>query len=147
MGRELHQKYAPQLLKLCTDLGGYYIKLGQTVCGLGILPEEYEEELSVLLDSCPTKPFSTIKSVIEKDLGKPINEIYESFEEKPIGSGSIGQVHRATPKDGRKVIVKVQYPGVENYFRMDFKTILLLLEPNYAGNEKMKDIMEGISPC
>ena len=144
--RELHQKYAPELLKLCTDLGGYYIKLGQTVCGLGLLPEEYEEELSVLLDNCPTKPFSIIKSVIEKDLGKPLNEIYESFEENPIGSGSIGQVHRATLKDGRKVIVKVQYPDVENYFRMDFKTInaFIQLDPNYAGNEKMKDIMEGI---
>ena len=51
--KSLHKKHAPELLKLCTELGGYYIKLGQTLCGMGILPEEYENELSNLLTIAP----------------------------------------------------------------------------------------------
>ena len=66
---------------------------------MGILPEEYENELSNLLDNCPTKPVSVIQSVIESEFGKNLNEIFSDFDEVPIGSGSIGQVHRAILKE------------------------------------------------
>ena len=56
---------------------------------MGILPsEEYENELSNLLDNCPTKPVSVIQSVIESEFGKDLNEIFSDFDETPIGSGS-----------------------------------------------------------
>ena len=135
-----------RLLKLCTDLGGYYIKLGQTLCGMGILPDEYESELSNLLDNCPTKPISVIQSVIENEFGKDLHEIFSEFEEVPIGSGSIGQVHRATLKEGdRKVIVKVQYPDVEKYFRLDFQTMKFLMELDDSYGDKIGEVLEGIA--
>ena len=144
--KSLHKKYAPELLKLCTDLGGYYIKLGQTLCGMGILPEEYENELSNLLDNCPTKPIAVIQSVIENEFGKDIKDIFSEFEEEPVGSGSIGQVHRAILKDGGdKVIVKVQYPEVEKYFRLDFQTMKFLLELDDSYGDKIGEVLEGIA--
>lgn len=72
-----------------------------------------------------------VRSIVEKDLGRPLDEVFVYFDPVPIGAASIGQVHRATLKtpvevEGellRDVVVKVQYPGVESTFRIDMKTI------------------------
>ena len=58
-----------------------------------------------LLDGVPSKPMEVMRPIIEADLGKPMSEIFSSFEEEPIGAASIGQVHRATLKNGTKVRV------------------------------------------
>lgn len=71
----------------------------------------------------PPRDFPTIKKIVEDELGKPIGEIFKSFDEDAIAAASIGQVHLATLKDGAKVVVKVQYPEVEEFFENDLACI------------------------
>jgi len=84
--------------------------------------------MAPLQDSCPARPFEVVKSIIEEDFEKDLYKLFNSFEERPIGAASIGQVHRATLKDGTRVVVKIMYPGVEDVFRGDVRTIKMFCE-------------------
>ena len=87
-----------------TAASRYYIKAAQMMCGIGILPEAYEDELKILLDAVPHRDTALIKGIIEKELGAAVGDIFSSFRDTPIGAASIGQVHLATLKDsGRPV--------------------------------------------
>eukprot|EP00928_Gymnodinium_smaydae_P030375 TRINITY_DN22618_c0_g1_i1.p1 TRINITY_DN22618_c0_g1~~TRINITY_DN22618_c0_g1_i1.p1 ORF type:complete len:555 (-),score=73.48 TRINITY_DN22618_c0_g1_i1:88-1752(-) len=121
--QELHKRWAPDALRYCLELGGYYVKLGQMFCGMGLLPAAYEEEFQCLLDSVPPKPFHVVKHTLELEFGKPLEQIFESLEENAVAAASIGQVHLAKLKDGQDVVVKIQYPEVEKFFHMDFQVM------------------------
>ncbi len=111
------------------ELGATFIKLGQILSTRpDLLPEEYIQELSKLQDKIPPCPFSEIKRQIENELGERLENIFLEFEETPIASASIGQVHKAVLKDGRKVAVKVQKPGVEKQIREDLEIIGEIVE-------------------
>jgi len=92
-------------------------------------PLIWQETMAPLQDECPVRPFEVVKSIIESEYGKSINEVFATFEETPLGAASIGQVHRATlNKDGSNVVVKVMYPGVEDVFRGDVRTIKMFCQ-------------------
>eukprot|EP00039_Didymoeca_costata_P020571 m.341702 g.341702 ORF g.341702 m.341702 type:complete len:594 (-) comp20389_c0_seq1:70-1851(-) len=116
----LHEKWAPQMKDVFLDLRGFYLKHGQVMASnIGdLFPKRWRDEMQPLLDAVPPVKFDVIKDVIESDIGS-VSELFSHIEETPIGSASIGQVHRAVLHDGRKVIVKVQYPDVEPHFRGD----------------------------
>ena len=120
---KLHEKWAPEMLRIVLSQRGYYIKAAQMMCGVGILPDAYDESLKVLLDDVPPRDTKLIRSIVEKELAIPIEEVFSTFENKPIGAASIGQVHLATLKNGHRCVVKVQYPEVEGFFRLDLETI------------------------
>jgi hypothetical protein len=123
----LHTVYAPETLRIVLEMKGYYIKAAQMMCGVGMLPGAFEDELKVLLDDVPPRPTALIKSIIEEELGSRVDEVFETFRDEPIGCASIGQVHLATLKgSAQKVVVKVQYPEVEAFFRLDLLTIKFL---------------------
>mmetsp|Transcript_31701 Transcript_31701/g.94855 ORF Transcript_31701/g.94855 Transcript_31701/m.94855 type:complete len:432 (-) Transcript_31701:116-1411(-) len=84
--------------------------------------------MSVLQDECPSKDFSVVKFIVESDYGKPLEDVFLSFEQAPIGAASIGQVHRAVLIDGSHVVVKVMYPEVERLFRGDVRTIKMFAQ-------------------
>ncbi|CAB9515577.1 OF BC1 COMPLEX KINASE 8, chloroplastic [Seminavis robusta] len=125
--RRLHEKHAPLALQHVLSLGGYYVKCAQMFCGMNLLPVAYEKEFSCLLDSVPAKhSFATIQSIIENELGGKLQDHFAEFDETPIAAASIGQVHCAKVRDKssgdevlKSVVVKVQYPEVEKYFKMD----------------------------
>jgi ubiquinone biosynthesis protein len=98
------------------DLGPSFIKLGQIVSTRGdVLPADLVAELKKLQDEVPPVPFAEIKAAIETSLGASLADVYVSFDEKPLATASIGQVHRAvlaTPDGNKDVVVKVQRPGV-----------------------------------
>jgi ubiquinone biosynthesis protein len=102
------------------ELGPTFIKLGQILSTRpDLLPSEYIEELSKLLDAAPPVPASEILAELEKELGAPAQDLFAHFEAEPIASASIGQAHRATLKNGETVIVKIQRPGIERVIEAD----------------------------
>ena len=101
-------------------LGPTYIKLGQIISsGEGIFPEELVEEFRLLRDRVPPEPFATVRRTIEEDLGRPLAEVFVSFDRVPIASASIAQVHAATLRTGERVVVKVQRRTVASLVRLD----------------------------
>ncbi|RLG14137.1 MAG: AarF/ABC1/UbiB kinase family protein [Candidatus Nanohalarchaeota archaeon] len=106
------------------ELGPTFIKFGQILSTRpDLIPMEYAEELKKLQDCVPKRAYSTIKDVIEEETGKEIHTIFPYFEENPIASASIGQVHIAKLKNGKKVIVKVQKPDIENVIEYDISIL------------------------
>lgn len=94
-------------------LGPIYVKLGQLVAsGEALFPERYSEEFRTLLDRVPPFDFAHVAATIERELGAPIEHLYEHFEPRSMAAASIAQVHAARLPDGREVVVKVQRPGI-----------------------------------
>lgn len=104
-------------------IGPAAIKLGQTLATRpDLVGEEAARNLLMLQDRLPPVPFSEVRPVIETALGRPLEALYASFDEEPIGSASVAQVYRATTIEGRKVAVKVLRPGVREKFARDIDT-------------------------
>jgi aarF domain-containing kinase len=120
----LHQKYAARVHGIMTDMGGFYFKTGQLLSTRDdFVPPEYLSFFKQLQDAAPPRPFEHVKSVIERELGREMRAVFKEFEETACGAASIGQVHRAVLRNGLEVAVKVMYPGVEQMFRSDLKTV------------------------
>jgi predicted unusual protein kinase regulating ubiquinone biosynthesis (AarF/ABC1/UbiB family) len=124
---------AKQIVAVLGTMKGAAMKLGQVMSFLdvGLVAEEhrdeFQRELAKLRDAAPTVSFKQMKRVIEEDLEQPISDVFASFEEEPIAAASIGQVYRATLKDGREVAVKVQYPGVAGAVRADMQNLDMIM--------------------
>ena len=107
---------AERIRLVLQDLGPSFIKLGQIASTRNdLLPPDVIAELKKLQDDVPPVPFDEIRKVVETSLGASIESVYVSFDEKPLATASIGQVHRAviaTPEGNEQVVVKVQRPGV-----------------------------------
>jgi predicted unusual protein kinase regulating ubiquinone biosynthesis (AarF/ABC1/UbiB family) len=126
---EHRTKRAEQLVGQLLDLGPTFIKIGQALSTRGdLLPLEYIRALSKLQDSVP--PFSSTAAIdiIEADLQQPIDVLYAEFDPIPLAAASLGQVHRARLHSGEEVAVKVQRPGLEGLFDLDFKALLQLVQ-------------------
>jgi len=122
---ELDKKRAGPVVERLGELQGMYTKYGQTAAGLNnTFSDTWIKEFQKLEDKVPPRPTSVVIKTIEEETGKKLSETFSSFDAKPLGSASIGQVHRATlKKDGSTVAVKVQYPESESTFRTDMKSI------------------------
>jgi ubiquinone biosynthesis protein len=107
--------------------GGGFVKLGQLLAmRYDLLSPAYQIELSRLLDSMPPVPFVRIRRIIERDLGRPIEQLFASIEPEPLGTASIAQAHGAILQGGERVVVKVRRPNVEHEFTVDFFNLLLV---------------------
>ena len=124
---------AKQIVAVLGTMKGAAMKLGQVMSFLdvGLVAEqhrdEFQHELAKLRDAAPTVSFKQMRRVIEDDLEAPITEVFDSFVEEPIAAASIGQVYKASLKDGREVAVKVQYPGVASAVRADLQNLDMLM--------------------
>ncbi|XP_010536650.1 PREDICTED: uncharacterized protein LOC104811604 [Tarenaya hassleriana] len=119
-----HEFAAEKIYAMCSDLGGFFLKVAQIVGKPDLAPAAWVRKLVTLCDQAPATPFHDIQVVLEKELGQSIGETFESFDENPIGSASIAQVHRARLKgDKSDVAVKVQHPGVEKLMMTDIRNL------------------------
>ena len=112
------------VVSILQDLGPTYVKIGQIASQQAeYIPADYCEALAGLRSKVAPMDFATVRSQIKKYLGKPVDELYASFDEKPLGAASIAQVHRATLFDGTVVAVKVRRPGIVDTVARDFALI------------------------
>lgn len=116
-------------VNILQDLGPTFVKIGQIASQQAeYLPPEYCYAFSKLRSKVAPMDIETVNAQIEKYLGRPVNELFASFDEKPLGSASIAQVHKATLFDGTVVAVKVRRPGVVDTVARDFALIEKLLD-------------------
>jgi predicted unusual protein kinase regulating ubiquinone biosynthesis (AarF/ABC1/UbiB family) len=124
---------AEQIVEVLGQMKGAAMKIGQVASFIdvaGMPPEvsdRFQEKLAELRDSAPKVPFKDMRKVIEQDLGEKLGDAFADFEDEPLAAASIGQVYRAELHDGRRVAVKVQYPGVASAVRADLQNLGLLL--------------------
>ncbi|MFL5537868.1 MAG: ABC1 kinase family protein, partial [Longimicrobiaceae bacterium] len=112
--------FAQQLRRRLEILGPTYIKLGQIMAiREDLLPRSITSELANLFDRLPAIPFVQVREIIEESLGRPLEELYRAVDEKPLGSASIAQAHRAETLEGEVVVVKVIKPGVAEMIESD----------------------------
>jgi predicted unusual protein kinase regulating ubiquinone biosynthesis (AarF/ABC1/UbiB family) len=122
------EKNSTRLLADILKLRGVYIKLGQVLSIMGgFLPPVYIKKLETLQDAVPPHPFDEIEQAFVESLGARPEAFFESMDREPVAAASLGQVHVAYMDDGRKVAVKVLYPGIRDIVRIDLRVIKLMV--------------------
>jgi len=125
-GRSVHHRNrrAQWLVGTLLDLGPTFIKIGQSLSTRAdLLPLEYVKALGQLQDRVPEFDSNQAIAIVESELGYPLHLLYQEFDRTPIAAASLGQVHRARLHTGEEVVVKVQRPGLDRLFAMDFQII------------------------
>ncbi|AQK98918.1 Protein kinase [Zea mays] len=129
MWERQHELGAEKMYSLCSELGGLFLKVDfeQAAQILGkpdLAPMAWVKRLVTLCDQAPSTPFDVVRDVVEKQLGKNFDDMFEFFDVEPVGSASIAQVHRARLKLSKTdVAVKVQHPGAEQLMMVDIRNM------------------------
>ncbi|MDO3650659.1 ABC1 kinase family protein [Nocardia mangyaensis] len=130
---------AEDLVTVLGSMKGLAMKAGQLLSMFDVLGvfaaerlppgqrERFQNKLAELYDQSTQVPFAQMRGVIERDCGRTLDEVFAEFDESPLGAASIGQVYRARLHDGRRVAVKVQYPGIDLAIRADIKNLALVM--------------------
>lgn len=128
-----------RIRRALTDLGSTFIKLGQLLSTRpDVVGNALAEELKQLQTDVPADPPETIRHTVESELGQPIEELFVEFEDRPIASASIGQVHRATLLNGERVVVKIQHANIEKTVQEDLDIL--------AGLAQLAEQLEDFKP-
>ena len=112
------------MLEALKKNSGIYVKLGQHVAAVQVLPPEWTQTMTPLQDQCFPTPLDEIDDMLRHDLGEGIDDLFSDFDPQPIGVASLAQVHRARDRrSGRDVAVKVQHADLEEFSRVDMATV------------------------
>jgi predicted unusual protein kinase regulating ubiquinone biosynthesis (AarF/ABC1/UbiB family) len=126
--RRSHAETGSRIAQTLGELKGAVMKVGQMASiASDVLPHEISRALSRLQREAPPMSFSVIAEQIEAELGAAPSSLFAHFDPRPFASASIGQVHRARTDDGREVVCKVQYPGVDSAVDSDLAHLKLAL--------------------
>lgn len=127
-------KAPANLRKAFEELGPTFVKIGQILSTRpDLLPTEYIEELSKLQDNVQGESFYNINKVFYSEFNKSIEEVFKSFDEVPLASASIAQVHKAVLKSGREVIVKIQRPEIAEKMELDISILQKITKLTKVG--------------
>ncbi len=147
--KDASEKVMPQILgrrlaKSFEELGPSFIKLGQLLSSReDIFPEEFIEEMRYLKDRVAPISLNELRGGIEASLGKKIEDVFDDFEEEPIGTASIGIVFKAKLKTGEDVVVKVRRPDIERLVSTDFSLMIFIVTQLEKTSDEVKYL--GIS--
>jgi ubiquinone biosynthesis protein len=120
---------AERLRRVLEELGPIYVKLGQLLSTRrDMLPDDIAAELARLQDRVPPFPGALAREIVERALNRPVSELFGFFDEVPLASASVAQVHAARLRDGREIIVKVLRPGIETVIRRDLGLMYILAD-------------------
>lgn len=120
------------------NLGATFIKIGQILSARpDILPARMIEELQTLQDQVPPFSFEAVRSTVESDLGRPLEEIFEQFDREPVAAASVSQVHKAVLSNDEVVAVKIRRPGIASTMRRDLSIIFAV--------SRFIDLLPGMS--
>ncbi|MFC6203863.1 ABC1 kinase family protein [Psychrobacter urativorans] len=126
---ELMQDVGVQIAQTLGEMKGAVMKVGQIASQYkDVFPPEVATALEKLQKDAPPMPYSQIKAQVERELKAPIKDLFIDFEQQPFAAASIGQVHKATLPSGQKVVVKVQYPDVDENCDSDLKQVRMALK-------------------
>ena len=126
---ELMQDVGIQIAETLGEMKGAVMKVGQIASQYkDVFPPEVATALEKLQKDAPPMAYAEIKAQVERELEAPIDELFIEFDEAPFAAASIGQVHKATLPSGQKVVVKVQYPGVDENCDSDLKQVRMALK-------------------
>jgi ubiquinone biosynthesis protein len=115
-----HGKTGRAIYNLATRMGGGFVKLGQVVgARADVMPPALIDPLRGLHDKVPPRPFATLRAHVERELGRPIAEVFAEVDEQPIAAASLAQVHAARLHGGERVVIKIQYPEARRLFPVD----------------------------
>ncbi len=122
-----HRDLARRVTAVAAELRGGIAKLGQLAsCRPDLVGPVWAAELATLQDEVPPVDVTAIRRRIENELGKPIDELFATFDDEPIAAASLAQVHAATLHDGTRVVVKVQVPGIEDVIEADIAALRMI---------------------
>ncbi len=119
-----HERLTPgaRVRQAFEELGPTFVKLGQVLSTRpDLIPADIAGDLEGLQDKVPTESFEDIRRIVEKDLGRPLETVFASFEKEPMAGASIGQVHRAVLRSGEEAAVKVQRPDIARRIETDLE--------------------------
>jgi ubiquinone biosynthesis protein len=145
-----HRTDAPRgerIRRTLEDLGPMFVKFGQILSTRrDLLPEDIAVELAKLQDQVPPFPGSAARSIVEQAYGRKINEVFASFDQTPLASASIAQVHSARLLDGTEVIVKVVRPDIKKVIKRDVSLLRVLaqLAERYWGEARRLHPLEVV---
>src|SRR3990170_5994128 len=154
-----HQQTAKQLVEMLGEMKGAAMKVGQLAsfyefAAPGEYLSTYRDALTMLQNSAPPMDPEASKAVIKEEFGRPVEDVFATFQDEAIAAASIGQVHRATLPSGEEVAVKVQYPGVDQAVRSDIKNVSAMtklavaiapnLDPKEVANEVKERVLEEL---
>ncbi|HYZ46957.1 MAG TPA: AarF/ABC1/UbiB kinase family protein, partial [Actinomycetota bacterium] len=152
--RDFHEDTAQDLVGMLGEMKGAAMKLGQLASfyefGAPEYLATYRDAMTMLQNSAPPMDAATARSVVAKEFGKPVEEVFATFEDDSVAAASIGQVHRATLPTGETVAVKIQYPGVDEAVRSDLKNVSAMsklavaIAPNLDPREVATEVKERV---
>ncbi len=142
--RKPHESRAVRLRRVLEDLGPVFVKLGQQLSTRrDMLAEDIADEFEKLQDSVRPFPGSEARQIIEQAYGFKLEQVFTEFDETPLASASIAQVHSATLKDGRNVIVKVVRPDILKVIRRDIGILQFLARQAERYSEDGSNLKPG----
>jgi predicted unusual protein kinase regulating ubiquinone biosynthesis (AarF/ABC1/UbiB family) len=126
--REQHRRNAEELYGAAVELQGLILKAAQLLGSRpDVLPPPTIAVLSRLQDRVPARPYAVVQRAVERELRRPLAEVFASFAKAPVASASLAQVHEARLLDGRRVAVKVQYPEIATLVQSDLSSLRFVL--------------------
>lgn len=153
-GAAFHEKTARKLLDTLGSMKGLPMKVGQILSYMdGVIPPEaepiYREALERLQVRSDPMTWDELAPVVEEDLGRPPEELFDDIDIEPLAAASIGQVHGARLKDGTPVVVKVQYPGIREALRSDLRNLdsvisVLSVLPGFDVDDLVENFSERL---
>lgn len=145
--KQAYQANAQHVVEVLGRLKGASMKIGQLLSAdPELVPDEFADVLTGLQSDAPPMTYTTVRKQIEEALDRPIEVVFRQFDPEPVGSASIGQVHRGVLDTGEEVAIKIQYPGVLEALESDLKSLATMMTYGRAmiDRERLDTYLEEI---